>query len=52
MRYKIVITCPRLKTAKRVYELIENSKIYNDCHEIINLNQIKEVCDECAKNDN
>ena len=48
MRYKIVITCPEKETAEKVYNLISKSKIYNSS-EIINLNPIKEVCEECIK---
>jgi hypothetical protein len=50
MRYKIVITFPRLYTAKKMYETIQKSKIYNSS-EIVNLHPIKEVCDECSKRD-
>ena len=48
MRYKIVITFPELETAKKVYDLLQKSKIYHSS-EIMNLEKIKEVCDECAK---
>jgi hypothetical protein len=48
MRYKIIISCKKLGTAKKVYELISKSKIYNS-KEIVNLQPIKEVCDECAR---
>ena len=48
MRYKIVITCPELKTAKKIHELLSKSKVYNST-EIMSLSPIKEVCEECAK---
>lgn len=47
MRYKIVITCPEKSTAEKVFKLVHKSKIYHS-QEIINLQPIKEVCDECA----
>jgi hypothetical protein len=47
MRYKIVITCPEASTAKKLYELIQNSSLYRS-EEVITLNPIREVCDECA----
>ena len=47
MRYKISITCPERKTAEKIYELIRNSTIYNSMV-IVNLEPIKEVCDECS----
>ena len=48
MRYKIIVTCPELSTAKKIFELIKNSPIYKSS-EIVNLENIKEVCDECSK---
>lgn len=46
MRYKIVITFPKLSTAKKMFEYIQKSKLYQSS-EIVNLHKIKEVCDEC-----
>jgi hypothetical protein len=46
--YKILVICPKLKTAKKVYELLENSEVYKS-EEIMILNPIKEVCDECSR---
>jgi len=50
MQYKVVVTTAELSTAKKVYNLLEKSKVYNS-EEIMSLNPIKEVCEECAKND-
>ena len=46
MRYKIIITFPKLKTAEKIYELLFKSKVYNS-QEIMSLKPIQEVCDEC-----
>ena len=51
MRYKIVITFPELSTAEKVFELLSKSRVYNS-KEIMCLNKIKEVCDECCKREN
>jgi hypothetical protein len=48
MIYKIVITCPEKSTAEKVYRLIAESKLYQSS-EIMHLQPIKEVCDECAR---
>ncbi len=48
MRYKIVVTCPEKKTAEKVYDLLKKSKVYNS-QEIMSINSIKEVCDECSR---
>ena len=47
MRYKITITCPEKSTAEKVYHLIAESKLYHSS-EIIYLDEITEVCHECA----
>lgn len=48
MRYKIVCSFPKLETAKKIYTLLVNSKVYNSS-EIMSLSKITEVCDECSK---
>ena len=50
MQYKIVVTTTKLSTAKKVHNLLAKSKVYNS-EEIMSLNPIKEVCEECARND-
>ena len=47
MQYKIVVSCAERSTAEKVFDLLVNSEIYNS-QEIMHINQIKEVCDECA----
>ena len=46
MRYKIIISMPLKTTAEKMYKLIRDSKLYNS-QEIIILNPIREVCDDC-----
>jgi hypothetical protein len=48
MRYKIVLLMPEKSTAEKVRKLIQESKIYNSS-EIISMEPIKEVCDECGR---
>lgn len=47
MRYKIVITTTDKKNAEEIREIILLSRIYNST-EVIMMEPIKEVCDECA----
>ena len=47
MKYKIVILTADIDTALKIYKMIQQSEIYNSS-EIIQLQPVKEVCDECA----
>jgi hypothetical protein len=47
MRYLIIVSCPKLSTAKKAYDEFSKSKVYNS-KEIMKLNRIKEVCDDCV----
>ena len=46
MRYLIIVSCPTLSTAKKAHTIFSESKLYNS-KEIMSLEPIKEVCDEC-----
>jgi len=47
MQYKIIVSTAERKTAENVRELLLKTNIYNS-QEIMNVSQIKEVCDECV----
>ena len=47
MRYKIVVTTVKKDVADKVHKAIRDSRIYNS-QEIVMLNKVREVCDECA----
>ncbi len=46
MLYKIIVTFRKREIAKKIYGLLGKSKVYNS-QEIMMLDPIKEVCDEC-----
>lgn len=49
MMHRVVVITHTKEDAEAIHKLIADSKLYRSSDHIIQLGEVKEVCDECAK---